>query len=89
MVGAPCTVTLQLDGKHGSKASVCQVDEHHTNPKASWMQMGSPVYPTPSQLAALETASAVVWTPLLIAADEVTLNVPANGLAVVDVPLAA
>lgn len=98
--GSECTFTVTLSsGTAGggtlvdlAAAVLMRIDESHSNPKAAYLRMGSPVYPTEAQLEELEAASAVVAGPLPVAggsgaAASFTLDVPANGLAVVDVPL--
>ena len=50
----------------------------------AWLDMGAPTYPTPSQLAALEKASELAWEEIPHFGG-IPLQVPANGLVVVDV----
>ena len=104
--GRTCEFTVQLPTAVTSaalaRATLARIDEMHANPKAKFKQLGEPQYPTAAELAALETASEVVWgelkadafltaasavEELAATAAEFTLKVPANGLAVVDVAL--
>jgi len=39
--------------------SLARIDECHANPKQAWVDLGSPEYPTPQQLAQIEQASRV------------------------------
>ena len=73
-------------------ATLTRIDDAHSNPKGAYVMMGSPAYPSESQLAELEAASALRPAPLsadataVVSAGSFTLTVPANGLAVIDVP---
>ncbi len=40
-------------------ASIVRIDEDNANPKKKWIELGSPEYPTPSELEAIEQASRV------------------------------
>lgn len=55
------TVTVQLRaGQHvPATVSVGRIDATHANPQQAWIDMGSPTYPTPKQIAALDAASVV------------------------------
>ena len=79
------------------QATLARIDGTHTNPKAKWQALGEPEYPSAAQLSELETASEVVWGALKAEATltedsaggvQFELSVPANGLAVVDLPAA-
>jgi hypothetical protein len=107
--GIACKMTVQLPASvanasalvGGGAALATRIDDTHTNPKAAFMRMGQPQYPTAAQLATLEKASELVWTSLREAGVMVVVGggnggdngefrlavtVPANGLVVVDVP---
>jgi xylan 1,4-beta-xylosidase len=47
-----------------TKATVERIDVEHANAKAAWVAMGSPEYPSDTQLAALEQASRMMAEPL-------------------------
>ena len=99
--GQACAMSVQLpSGVAGSAlehATLARIDDTHTNPKAKWQALGEPEYPSAADLAELETASEVVWGALKVEARltddssggaQFELSVPANGLAVVDLPAA-
>ena len=101
--GSNCTFTLDVSGSTASslaKGLVTRIDEKNSNPKAAFVKMGSPDYPTAQQLAVMESASEIVWSPLPQAAgvhstggsgsspaSKVAVDVPPHGLVVVRVPL--
>ncbi len=47
--------------KVGASVDIVFLDDHHSNPRTAWLQMGSPMYPTPSQVNTLKAASELVW----------------------------
>jgi hypothetical protein len=71
--GSDCTISITLDGNESSqhnkltleKATVARIDGMHANPKAAYLKMGSPPYPSAQQLTELRGASELVWEPLL------------------------
>jgi hypothetical protein len=71
--GSDCTISITLDGNESSqpnpitleKATVARIDGMHANPKAAYLKMGSPPYPSAQQLAELQATSELVWEPLL------------------------
>ena len=92
--GSDCAITVALSGLASmAGAKMTRIDSTNSNPKAAYVAMGSPPYPTVAQLAALELASELHWGTLEggVAVGggggSFTLTVPANGMAVVDVPL--
>jgi hypothetical protein len=44
-------------------AYVSRVDAQSANPRAAWVSMGSPDYPSPAQVAGLMNASQMLETP--------------------------
>ena len=99
--GQACAMSVQLPssvaGSALQHATLARIDGTHTNPKAKWQALGEPEYPSAAQLSELETASEVVWGALKAEATltedsaggaQFELSVPANGLAVVDLPAA-
>ena len=93
-VGNNCSVTLTFANRElgSSTAEICKIDAKHSNPKAAWLGMGSPEYPSDPQLAKLEEASALVWAPFALTAvksDEhaAKLLVAPNSLVVLDISL--
>jgi xylan 1,4-beta-xylosidase len=85
--GTPRTVTLQLKGvSPKAHASIQRVDENHGNTLGLWQKMGSPRYPTPSQLEALRAQSQLGPPEAAsLTNGTVTLQLPVNGLAVIQV----
>lgn len=63
-----------------ARARWTRIDAEHAAPKAAWLAMGSPEYPTPSQVDALEAASQAVPEPVPCRVED--------GAAVVDLALA-
>ena len=73
------------DGATPIRTRMARVDVGHANPMAAWTAMGSPTYPSPSQLAELETASELVWENVEQAGTpSLTAVVPAHGLVIYD-----
>jgi xylan 1,4-beta-xylosidase len=63
-----------------------RVDANHGNPLPAYVAMGSPQYPTPSQIEALNQASALPPPERLhLEGNSLNLNLPANGLFLVTV----
>jgi xylan 1,4-beta-xylosidase len=61
VAGPDAAVSLALAGLPANLTTATlthhRIDQHHGNPYAEWLRMGSPVAPDPQQYAALETAS--------------------------------
>ena len=83
-------VTVQLNGLKGRKpgaALLSRIDDDHANPKAEWLNMGSPEYPHPHQVDALNLASTVTPERIAIEAGDdhasFTLPLPVNAMALV------
>jgi xylan 1,4-beta-xylosidase len=91
IAGELVTVRLQgMQGRRPRSALITRIDDTHANPQAQWLRMGSPEYPHPRQVDALETASELAPERIAIAAEpgairEVTftLPMPANAMALV------
>jgi xylan 1,4-beta-xylosidase len=84
--GAPKTITLQI--KHapeGQRAYISRVDREHGDVRPAYDKMGSPRYPTQAQLRDLRK-SAELPAPEIreVKNGELTLTIPAQGLAVVE-----
>lgn len=62
------TITMHVRNCPQPRTVYCErIDEDHANPRAKWMEMGSPEYPSPMQIEKLHSASEVVreklrWT---------------------------
>jgi len=83
-------VTVRLNGLKGRKpgaALLSRIDDDHANPKAEWLNMGSPEYPHPHQVDALNLASTVATERIAIQAGDdhvsFTLPLPVNAMALV------
>jgi len=83
--GAAKSITVQFKNTKVRQASVWRLDGDHGDLLREYAQMGSPRYPTQSELnklravdqtAAMETAK--------IKNDELTLSIPAKGLVVIE-----
>ncbi|WP_395337542.1 hypothetical protein WBP06_20435 [Novosphingobium sp. BL-8H] len=87
ILGSTKRLTLQLDGiKGGKNAEVRFVDWQRGSPMPAWRKMGSPQYPSRAQIAQLRQASQpVVETRRLGADGTLTLELPAEGLALVEI----
>eukprot|EP00039_Didymoeca_costata_P021329 m.344217 g.344217 ORF g.344217 m.344217 type:complete len:493 (-) comp24017_c0_seq1:54-1532(-) len=73
-----------------SSALITRIDAENANPKAKYEEMGSPAYPTQTQLHTLEEASQLVWTKLpnsSVNGTEININIPAHGLAVIRIKI--
>ena len=73
--------------RHPESARLVQIDDDHGNAKRAWMEMGSPKYPSHSQLEELHAASVVSLSPHPFSADDagvhVQVDVPPEGVAMV------
>jgi xylan 1,4-beta-xylosidase len=86
-------VRLELAGlKDVHGATIERIDDDHANARRAWVEMGQPEMLLPRQVAALETASALIKSPIAWEAkgDLVALDVamPPQGTALVTLELA-
>ncbi len=86
--GKPTAMRLSFKGvPAGAAVSIQRVDERHGNPMSAYHLMGSPPYPTPAQIAALNLASALPAPERgRLVNDILQLTLPVNGLAVIEIP---
>ena len=85
--GSARTVVLRFKNLGSARhASISRVDRDHGDPHPAYEKMGSPVYPTMAQLKQLRDA-ALSNSPETqeIKNGELTLALPANGLAVISI----
>ena len=83
--GLPATIVLRLPHTALS-ARVLRLDADHGDAGGEYARMGSPQYPTPAQLDLLIKASALpAAEELAIVGDRVSVTLPPNGLATVEV----
>ncbi len=83
-------VELQL---HGAVKSLrlAMIDSKHTNPCGCWEAQGKPAYPTPAQLAEIDSASQLVWETLPVSEGDlhtVSLNLEPESVAIIKAVLA-
>jgi xylan 1,4-beta-xylosidase len=73
--------------KPGAEVLISRVDEKHSNSLGAYRAMGSPKYPTQAQIDQLNRESALARPEITTLKDGVLeLDVPVNGLAVLEVP---
>jgi len=83
--GLPTTIILRLPHQARS-ARVLRLDADHGDVGGEYARIGSPKYPTPSQLEVLIKASALpAAEDLAIVGERVSITLPPNGLATVEV----
>jgi xylan 1,4-beta-xylosidase len=84
--GSPRTVHLRFEhfgGKH--HVTIARVDRDHGDVLPAYEKMGSPTYPTQQQLVALRQAAVLPPDETrTLKGDELTLEIPAHGLAVIE-----
>jgi len=86
---ASVTVTINGGLQFDVMAPVYRIDSENANSEAAWISMGSPEYPTSQQIELLQAASQLSpqWVPVV--SNTVQVDVPALGVAVVVLNLAA
>jgi xylan 1,4-beta-xylosidase len=67
------------------QATIRRVDKDHSNTLAVYGGMGSPQYPTETQVEKLNAATAVVPEKVPLAGNGLDLNVPLNGLVLLEI----
>jgi len=82
--GAARSFELALRGVAAKSARVWRVDEEHGNALRAWLAMGRPASPTPAQVAQLRKAGALTPERLPVSNGRVKIEVPAHGLALVE-----
>ena len=85
--GSAKTVVMRFKNLGGARhASISRVDRDHGDPHPAYEKMGSPIYPTQAQLQKLRD-SAMSSPPEMqeLKDGELSLTLPANGLAVVGI----
>ncbi|MGO9338721.1 MAG: GH39 family glycosyl hydrolase [Terracidiphilus sp.] len=85
--GAPLTLRLVFKSvAPGAGVSLQRVDEMHGNPMPAYRAMGSPRYPTQSQIEALNSASSLPSPEKRkLEKGVLELELPVNGLAVIEI----
>jgi xylan 1,4-beta-xylosidase len=79
-------ITLKIKGKNAKHAFISRVDETHGDVVPTYDKMGRPAYPSQKQIEELRRASDLSAPEnLRIDHDELTLTLPAHGLAVIEI----
>jgi xylan 1,4-beta-xylosidase len=82
---APATITLQLKNSGATHAAVSRVDSAHGDMHATYATMGSPRYPTPTQLKLLRAAAELpAPEEMAIKGGTLSLTLPSHGLALIE-----
>jgi len=84
--GTPLTLHLRFNGiAPKTQVAIQRVDESHGNPMPAYKAMGSPRYPTQTQIEALNKASALAAPEQQHLVNGVLeISLPVNGLAVIE-----
>jgi xylan 1,4-beta-xylosidase len=83
--GPPITIALRLP-PGARTVRLLRLDAAHGDVRREYVQMGSPTYPTRDQLQALKSASALgAAEELPVVKDRVSITLPPDGLATVEV----
>ncbi|MGA7524045.1 MAG: glycosyl hydrolase family 39 [Acidobacteriaceae bacterium] len=84
--GPTKTETFELKDVKGTRAEIRRVDADHGDTLDAWKKMGSPKYPTPSQVEALQKVSEVGPPETVAIRDHrLTVTLPPMGLAVIEI----
>jgi xylan 1,4-beta-xylosidase len=83
--GSPRTLSLRFTNTKAKVASISRVDHDHGDVHPIYEKMGSPRYPTQNQIKQLRTAAQLPAAEMReLKNSELTLTVPAHGLAVIE-----
>ena len=83
--GAAQTFMLQFKNTRATHATVSLVDRDHVDVRPAYAKMGSPQYPTKDQIEALRKAAQLPAPESRVLKNaELTLTLPAQGLAVIE-----
>jgi xylan 1,4-beta-xylosidase len=84
--GAEKTVRLEFRNiSPNAQVTLRRVDEEHGDTLSAWQKMGSPRYPPQSQLEQLQHTTVPPAQPEVLRNGSLTLQLPVNGLAVLQV----
>ncbi len=85
--GTPNSMTLQFKNvRPNAQVSISRVDQNHGDTLTLWQKMGSPQYPTLSQLEQLRQQSQLGQPEsATLSNGSLTLQMPVNGLAVLQI----
>jgi len=83
--GSPRTITFRLKAAKAKRALISRVDGDHGDFHAAYEKMGSPRYPTQSQIRQLSTAAQLTAPENhRIKNGELTITLPGHGLALIE-----
>ena len=83
--GAPHTVTLRFKNTNAQQALISRVDADHGDAHAAYKKIGEPRYPTQAEIRQLQQAAELSPPETrAIKNGELTLDVPAHGLALIE-----
>ncbi len=84
--GSAKTIHLRFEHLFAKKVSISRVDRDHGDVHPAYEQMGQPHYPTPQQIKSLQQAAELQAPETRrLKGNELTLEVPADGLVVVTI----
>ena len=83
-VGSSRTVILRFKKTNTHRASIWRLDSAHGDVHSLYQQMGEPRYPTMAQLEQLRAAATLLQTEQTLETNELTLTLPAHGLALIE-----
>ena len=84
--GSPKQITLQLKGTNAKHVLISRVDVSHGDIHAAYEKMGSPRYPTPTQIQQLQQAADLPAPEARhLESEQFTLTLPSHGLAVIEI----
>lgn len=82
------TIHLSIPRKFiNAKIYITRIDHDHANPKAHWEKMGQPTYLSKVQIEQLENASKMEKEEIQRSGSQLTVDIPAYGVAVIDFEL--
>jgi len=83
--GLPRTVTLRFQNTKPQRANISRVDREHGDFHAAYEKMGSPRYPTPTQIQELRRAAELPDAETSkLKNNELILTLPEHGLAIIE-----
>ena len=84
--GSPKQITLQLKGTNAKHVLISRVDVSHGDIHAAYEKMGSPRYPTQTQIQQLQQAADLPAPEARhLESEQFTLTLPSHGLAVIEI----
>jgi xylan 1,4-beta-xylosidase len=86
--GSPKSVELKFSGLSGQHSvRITRADSEHGNTQAAYKAMGSPAYPTPTQVRKLNAiADDISPQDVKLSDGVIKVNIPVNGLVLIEFP---